>query len=148
MPSRALGLVVCAASLVFLWETRGLSAGSGGMDAALWPRVILVAMLASGVYLLASRTVPEGAETIDASVPVTLAVMGATIAYGLLLPELGYLATTIIFLLAMTRFLGGRSRVVDLAVAVGGAVVLHLIFGELLGVRLPVGPLEQLFGLG
>jgi putative tricarboxylic transport membrane protein len=118
------------------------------MDAALWPRVILVAMLASGVYLLASRTVPEGAETIDASVPVTLAVMGATIAYGLLLPELGYLATTIIFLLAMTRFLGGRSRVVDLAVAVGGAVVLHLIFGELLGVRLPVGPLEQLFGLG
>ena len=61
--------------------------------------------------------------------------------YWLLLPWLGYVAATALFLLVGTLALGERASLRPVAVSIGAAAALWVVFVFLLGVPLPDPPL-------
>ncbi|MDR7555827.1 MAG: tripartite tricarboxylate transporter TctB family protein [Armatimonadota bacterium] len=74
----------------------------------------------------------------------SLVVALATVVCVLLLPRLGFVVATVLFLFVVSLYLDRPRRhppAAHLAVATGAAVGLWVIFGRLLGVVLPAGPL-------
>jgi putative tricarboxylic transport membrane protein len=67
-----------------------------------------------------------------------------TAAYVILLPSAGYLLTTPVYMAGGMWLLGIRRWWLIAAVAVGGTVIQYGLFASLLGVLLPLGPLEPL----
>ena len=66
-----------------------------------------------------------------------LAALALTVAYRALLPVLGFMPATVLFLAGMTAWLGERRLPVLIPVAVLTPLVLYLVFRTGLGVRLP-----------
>ncbi|MBN8413602.1 MULTISPECIES: tripartite tricarboxylate transporter TctB family protein [Halomonas] len=64
-------------------------------------------------------------------------VMGATVAYTLLMPVTGFLLATVMFTLACTLLLGARHWAALLATVVIAAVLIQGVFSTLLGIPLP-----------
>jgi putative tricarboxylic transport membrane protein len=117
-------------------------------------------MFVGGVFLVAQRLrhwkayggrnlIPtEGTadeEGYPASATRAFAVAGASILYALSMPWLGYLLATPLFIMAALAILGHRRWTGMVALAVSFTVVFYVIFAQVLNVRIPVGPLTQLF---
>lgn len=72
----------------------------------------------------------------DYKIGQAAALIGAMVAYALLLRPVGFLAATLIFLMGASYILGERRWVVMLAAAIGGAGVVWLLVHQLLGIYL------------
>ena len=73
-------------------------------------------------------------------------LLGLAVAYLLVIHTLGYAVSVGLMILATAIFLGARPGWRVLAIAVGGAVLLWLVFVRLLGVPMPAGLLGGLLG--
>jgi putative tricarboxylic transport membrane protein len=114
------------------------------IGATAFPLAAAVFTAVSSVMLLASsRRARDHDRPADIGrTEVLFTAMG--FAYWLLLPWLGYVVATFLFLLAGTLSLGERVSVRPFAVSIGVATALWVVFVFLLGVPLPDPPL----GLG
>jgi len=101
---------------------------------------VVVAAGATGAAAADLRRLPQGERISPASLVVAL----ATVACVLFLSRLGFVVATALFVALVSLYLDRPRRhplAAHLAVAAGAAVGLWLIFGRLLGVTLPAGPL-------
>jgi putative tricarboxylic transport membrane protein len=78
--------------------------------------------------------------------PVVPATVGAIGLYMLVLEYVGFLPSSLIFLVAMMRLLGERRMLRNLVVSVLALGVIHLVFSTVFAVALPTGTLWR--GLG
>jgi Tripartite tricarboxylate transporter TctB family len=112
------------------------------VSAAAFPIAAAIFTAVSSVIVLVSSRRPRDHDR-PADIgrtEVLFAAMG--FAYGLSLPWLGYVVATSVFLLVGTLFLGERLSLRPLAVSIGTAVALWVVFVFLLGVPLPDPPLD------
>ena len=116
--------------------------------------LVLGGLVVIARHLLAIRAgysflaTPEGtADTkgYPASFRRAAALAGVCFAYALLLQPAGYLIATPVFILAALRVLDQRNWVRNVVIAVCFTIAAYLIFAMALGVRMPLGPLTELF---
>ena len=115
------------------------------MSPYLFPTILACSAILLGALLLASRAAAcrraEGQEKAPAAGALRLrdaaAVLALSIAYDALLTRAGFLASSALYLAAMTAFLGERRVRVWLPVAVLMPLALYAVFKLGLGVRLP-----------
>jgi hypothetical protein len=97
---------------------------------------------------LAREAVGEGAED-EPGHPASALRAGAamllTFAYLLLLSPLGYVITSLLYVPAGLLLMKERSPLVIVGSAIGYTAITFYLFGVVLPVPLPLGPLEQLF---
>jgi putative tricarboxylic transport membrane protein len=79
---------------------------------------------------------------------MVLAVLVPTALYALLVTWIGIYASSVLFIGFFMRWLGKYPWWKVVAVSLGTAVVLYLVFEKWFKVPLPKGPLENLLGLG
>ena len=82
------------------------------------------------------------------SYPRMLAVLALSVGYVVLMTDLGYLLSSVLYVVALLLLLRVRNRLAIALCAVGLPSVLFALFGWLLGVPLPGGLLEALVPVG
>ena len=87
----------------------------------------------------------EDEESYPVSATKAMSVIGFCLAYGLTFNVLGYLIATPLFIVAGLVVLGERKPVQIALIAVLFTVINYLVFAQLLGVRVSVGPLTGIF---
>lgn len=155
----AVGFMVLG--LVILWQASGIRMGV--MRDPVGPRAAFYfcgAIMAGGGALVVLRhwralrrgaghlTDPEGSpdtEGVPASLIRAAALAGLCFAYALLFNPLGYLLATPPFIIAALAVLNQRRWLTNVLIAVTFTLIAYVVFGHVLGVRLPHGPLTQLF---
>jgi putative tricarboxylic transport membrane protein len=85
--------------------------------------------------------------TAPISYPRMLAVLALSFGYVLAMTSLGYLASSVLYVVALLLLFGIRRPLAIAATAFGLPAVLYGLFGWLLGVPLPGGVLEALLGI-
>lgn len=147
---RIWGLLLLAAGVAVLLATSAIRSPEGW--AATGPRFVplivgIVVVVLSLLFLarttalspdldLAERAAREDADT-DWAPPA--AIVGALVAYLLLLEPLGYVVATTAFFPPVARLLGSRSPLRDVAIGLGLGLILFILFTQFLGVDLPAG---------
>ncbi|WP_119168168.1 tripartite tricarboxylate transporter TctB family protein [Algihabitans albus] len=148
----ALGLLLTASGAVVLWEAQSFPSPVGQLyGAAFFPTIVGSGMALVGVLMSMTglRKAKTGVVRFDEWHPnaATLARLalpiGITLAIIFVMPHAGFLATATVSLIVFQVFLGVR-WLVALPIALIGAVVISYVFGTLLRVALPYGPLEAL----
>ncbi|XVH33238.1 tripartite tricarboxylate transporter TctB family protein (plasmid) [Haloferacaceae archaeon DSL9] len=138
----ASGLLLLLTATVFLL-TNGFPSGPGVTTPAFFPRLIvsLIALFALVQLIKAVRFDIEKTHEITASVVVTVGIAaGLVIGYVAVMPFLGFLFATILFLILSMHFSGVERLSRSVPVAVGLALVLHYVFVQFLRVPLPDNP--------
>ena len=97
---------------------------------------------------LPGHLVPEEGQEDEQGYPASWAraigVIFASMLWAWLLKPLGFFIVTPLYLVATVLIMGDRSRVKIIAYALIYTVTAWIIFGPLLGVRIPLGPLTRL----
>lgn len=110
------------------------------------PRVLAGALALLSLTLLARALAGRSDPTPPP--PARTALLATTLvlltAYGAILPRLGFLLATPLLMAATLRVLGVRRPLPVVAAATGITAALYVVFGRLLGVLLPPGPLGRL----
>ena len=107
-----------------------------------WPRILGAVMILCLVLLLVRPDV-EHFDTDRPSWVRLAAVLALLVAYAALFEPLGFILSTALFSLAVSRLLGAgwlRAAIFGVAMGVGG----YLLCVGLLGLNLPAGPLPRL----
>ena len=150
-------------SAFLLWQAFGISGLQSSTSAGAFPMAAAATMLVCAMVIAvqaagarddgsaaehgarpgglpheAQRTVP----------PVVPATVGAVAAYMLALEPLGFLPSSLVFLVGMTRLLGERRLRRNLLVSVLALGVIHLVLTTVFAVALPGGALWQGLGRG
>ncbi|WP_413542672.1 tripartite tricarboxylate transporter TctB family protein [Citricoccus nitrophenolicus] len=150
--ARAAAAVIVAGSAVILYEAFGiaLDGGFGPQQSGFFPIIVGVGLVVFGLGFLATTTFWPDAVLLEHAaeehrginwVTVWLAIAGL-VAYAFLIPSLGYIVATVLFIIAMTWVAGSRRWILNVAVAILFPIAVYFLFTELLGVRLPAGLLE------
>ncbi|GHU27993.1 hypothetical protein AGMMS50256_09090 [Betaproteobacteria bacterium] len=109
---------------------------------------VLLILAAVLVYNTLRRSTVQKAEVVPASsfnfVPVVIGIV-ATGIYIYLIPLLGYLPPTVVFLIGMMWLMGMRHRLWNPVIAIGITLFLYLVF--LFGLSIPL-PMGSLFEIG
>jgi putative tricarboxylic transport membrane protein len=109
---------------------------------AAFPRILAVALGVLAVLLFLSpreaKLLPERAGTFP-----MVGIVVATVLYALVLPLFGFLVSTALYLIGALLLMGVRRPVYLAVVPLALSVVLFGLFGLLLEVPLPYGPLER-----
>ena len=100
----------------------------------------LLAAVALGLVVHGVAAREPAAAPVVIGHPHGIAVLTGLAAVALLLERLGFVVALSLLLGVLFQRLSGRSWLRSLAAAVGTVVVAALVFGSLLGVRLPRGP--------
>lgn len=79
------------------------------------------------------------------SAPRAFAIMALCFAYALILKPLGFLIATPIFIVAALLMMRQRNYLGIAAIALLFTAITYVVFAQILGVRLPVGPFTDLF---
>jgi hypothetical protein len=139
-------LLVALAAEVFV-ASRDFPSGFGeSPGAAFFPRLIasVLALLAGVLFVrsFASETTSYDVSTTDVRrffVPVAFLV-----AYVALMPVVGFVLDSMLFLVALMRYSGVERYATSVPLAVGLGLVLHYVFGEFLHIPLPEGSVVAL----
>lgn len=149
---RLIGLF-CFAFAGYIWYEAGTfpaaSSDFDSMGPTLYPRFLATVIgLASLIIFLKGR--PAEGKSQEYKFFAFLYVIALSAAYIALLMPLGFIPTTVLFLLAMVLYFDPSEMKVRVRNAVLYAVLfsvfLYLFFGKLLGVLLPAGILHGLLG--
>ncbi len=147
-PDRIIGSLLLLLALAYYWLTYGIEVGlaSDLLGPTFFPRTLAILLVVASAALVVRSLRArrgEGEEPPPAGdAPHRLVwTLALTVAYLLLLPRAGYLLLTPVYLGAFAYLLGYRSWKPLVGTAVGVTVALYLIFGRMLGVRLPRGVL-------
>lgn len=155
----ALGFVL--GGLLIIWQASLIK--SGMMRDPVGPRAAfylcgglmtgggIIVILRNLLAIRRNRTVlaaPEGTLDTEGYPAVfwrAAALAGVCFAYAFLLQPLGYLIATPLFILAALGVLDQRNWLRNLVIALCFTVIAYLVFAMALGVRMPHGPLTDLF---
>ncbi len=139
----AFNLFLFLASLFLFWSAYGIS----GFEALSSPGVVpmattFVMAYSSGTILWeVLRKKPSTTETLTGQIipaPVVVTILMVAL-YALALQPLGFVPTSILFLLVMIRYLSRRSWGFCLSVSVGTVALIYLIFRLIFAVLMPQG---------
>ena len=136
-------LFLFLASLFLFYSAYGIS----GFEALSSPGMVPMATTAVMIYSSGSilwevfRKKPSTTETVAGQIiPLPTIVTIVMIAlYAMALQPLGFIPTSILFLLVMVRYLSGRSWGFCLGVSVGTVALIYLIFRLIFAVLMPQG---------
>lgn len=133
---------VCA--LIAVVRALGFPAAAGGIPGpALAPMLFAIglAVMAVALAVQAYRAGPESADLKPSQAhPLALpSLIGLLIAYALIMPSLGFIGTSVIFLYACLRVFGHAGGVRARAFAFAVSYILFFIFSQLMNVPLPSG---------
>jgi len=157
-----IGILLLALSIFYYLSTRGLPPPSKteNLGSAFFPHLLAIVlallslMLIFNAFLFRSPSDQEeeksaiaGGERLEEdsftaegiSYKFLLGTIGASILYVILLPVIGYVIVTPIFLIGMIRLLGKKQWLHNIAISILLTVSLYLLFGKMLGVALPPG---------
>lgn len=141
--------VFLLASGVALWQSRSFPEVTGGVPGpALVPSLLAIVLGIIGIFLLfkAWREVSAGqprGEGEEASPHIPWGRFGAMllliVAYLVLMPRLGFISTTVLFLVASLYCFGYRGGVQAWAFGFAAAFILYGVFAKIMNVPLPAG---------
>lgn len=140
-----IGLLIFAA--LYFRESFEITAGfaSDRLGPAFFPRLLAGALAASALGLiwrsLGGRS--DATPLPPVRIGLFLWTVGLTLAYAFLLPSLGYLIATVLYVAAMIWLLGYHNLVGLVATTAGVTAVLYLVFARALHVLVPMGPLGR-----
>ena len=133
-------LLLLALSVVIFIVTADFPAGPGETGPDFYPRVIAV-LIAFFALVQLGYSVTRGEQlSHEISLEVTIRVVGAlvlVVAYVVLLPRLGFIVATILFLAVAMRYSGVTTYGRMVVVSVGLTVLLYYTFAVFLRVPLP-----------
>lgn len=130
-------------SLFLFWSAYGIS----GFEALSAPGVVPMATSAVMIYSAGAilwevfRKSPQTGETLTGNIiPQSIVVTIVMVAlYALLLQPLGFIPTSVLFLIVMIRYLSRRGWGFCIGVSVGTVAVIYLIFRLIFTVLMPQG---------
>lgn len=139
---RLLGIGLLAGGALLLLETFSFRVNDWEpLGMAFWPRVLLAVLACCAVVLIAKGRLDDG--PFLSLHGRSFLALGIGMAYVVLLPRLGFMLLTPVFLFVVSlligRELGWRRLAEALTVAVVTTVVLVLVFKQVLLVQLPEG---------
>lgn len=144
-------LLIFVVSLFLYWVTGSFGTGTvmqgAQMGPALWPRFLLGALLLLSVVvsvgtirkITKERAWDESLLTMDRGKVRFFAAIGLGVAYLILLPVLGFIAITPVFMIAFMRLLGEKSTGWILGVSVAMTGIIVVLFTKAMYVPLPRG---------
>jgi putative tricarboxylic transport membrane protein len=147
----AAGVFLVLLGAVFLWASTGIAEGAGGQ---LHPRTfpILLSLLlvigGAGLVVRARRSGEGEVKRIEwpdgRGWRFWLGALSGLVLYVALLPYLGFLLCTFLFVMGFIRYFGRYPLWVATGYALGVMVFIYLVFMRLLQLTLPMGPLSFL----
>ena len=140
-PDRRLALGLLAVSATYLAAATAIAAPEGGY-ATVGPRAFPLAIgigLAAVAVRIGLRPEPRVGPTPAADWRAAWPSVLCFLIYAVLLEPAGYLPATTAFIAVEARLLGSRRWRRDLAASVVVAASIYVLFGSLLGIRLPPG---------
>jgi len=150
-PARRAGERLFACLLVLLgtlalWQSYAISGFQKLSSPGVFPMLASAVMLVSALAILkeVSARAPAAAGQAAAILPVRLLIMlGLLVLYVVLMPRLGFMADSGLFLLVCLCWLWRRPWWVSLLVTLGCLAVVQLLFAELFQVVLPAGVFDH-----
>jgi putative tricarboxylic transport membrane protein len=164
-----IGLATLALGGWYWWAAGDIpiSPLDGIVNAAALPRALAIAMMTFSVLLIvralaiewvylraarqsagapAARPGPDGHNFSTAQHVKAAGIVAIGIAYLLILPWLGYVASVFLLVAAASIYIGARAGLYTLGVAAMIAAIYYLLFVRLLDISLPAGFWPALFG--
>lgn len=147
LPGYVIGVIFLLAGLVLVLGSLGFpdAVGRGDPGPDFVPRLVGAGLILCAIPHLIRVPAPAGA---DEQYPERAALVRiglvflAMVAYAYLLRELGFILTTILFILATLWLAHARKPLLLILIPLLTAMGLHLIFAEMLNVPLPRGLIE------
>ena len=142
-------LLIVVFSVGALWQSYSISGFSGKTTPGVFPMIASGVMVISGVVILMSATQlpapPEGAPGFLAEILTLrhMVVIGLVLAYVLLMPLIGFVASSAVFLFCSFQFLWRKNPLLMLALTGVTLVIIYVVFREVFQVVLPQGILLQ-----
>jgi|TARA_Y100000385_G_scaffold92983_1_gene96010 hypothetical protein len=142
-------LLIVVFSVAALWQSYSISGFSGKTTPGVFPMIASGVMVISGVVVLMSATQlpapPEGAPGFLAEILTLrhMVVIGLVLAYVLLMPLIGFVASSAVFLFCSFQFLWRKNPLLMLALTGVTLVIIYVVFREVFQVVLPQGILLQ-----
>ena len=142
-------LMIVVFSVGALWQSYSISGFSGKTTPGVFPMIASGVMVISGVVVLMSATQlpapPEGATGFLAEILTLrhMVVIGLVLAYVLLMPLIGFVASYAVFLFCSFQFLWRKNPLLMLALTGVTLVIIYVVFREVFQVVLPQGILLQ-----
>jgi len=125
-------------------EARRLTLGSAGNPGPgffpFWLAVGLCAVATTLVLVRPMAALPAVAPGERLRSGKVLLALAASAGYAFLLPMLGFVASTFVFLMVMLMVIEQRRLISSLLIAAASAAVCHVVFKTWLDVQLPGGP--------
>ena len=147
MKDRLLAIVVMAGALVYLvadWRMPAVIVGDP-LGPKVFPAIIGVGLLLSGLLLLLESrgATRSGAEPADPAEHrhriVLLGIAAWTAIYYMAFEPVGYLISTVVYMLVLLAYFNRGRHVVNVAVALCFTAVAYGVFARFLGVAMPMG---------
>jgi putative tricarboxylic transport membrane protein len=151
----SVAVVVGGAALALVSQEISLGRIRDPLGSRALPTITGVLVMGLGLALVVRRVVqwdrvtnevaPDGSEDLEgfpASTARAMTTWAGCFIYVALLPALGFLLATPVFIASLMVLLGIRRPPKVLAVSILATAILFLLFGEALNIRVPLGPLE------
>lgn len=135
-------LLFLTASALVAWKARGFPEAPAGVPGpAVAPLILAVLLGAAGLVLLVQawrETLPQD-ENAPSILKPLLVLIAAMAGYALLMPRMGFISTSALFVFICLRVFGYHNTLRGAAIALALAFVLYGIFAQLMRVPLPEG---------
>ena len=142
---RAVGVATLLIGAVLFYETFAFRRVDWDwMGLPFWPRLVLGFLMLLGVFFVVRGSLDEG--PFNALNPRAFLVLTGGTVYAALIPVLGYLIVTPLFIAAFSFALGPknlRGVVEALLVAAAATAIIYSVFTEALYVQFPEGIMEE-----
>lgn len=142
---RLIGLGLLIGSALVYWRTYAFARQNMGMGPQVFPRLLALLLAIFCVILilfpkkdktLKTQSAPDSEKAKSARIK-TVVTFIALAGYAALMPVVGYVLSTILYLVFMTFYLGERNPLRMAIWGIGVAMAVFLIFDKLLNVPLP-----------
>ncbi len=144
-------LLIVVFSAATSWLSYGISGFTGKTTAGVFPMIASGVMMFSSVVILVSATrlpaTPKSSNGFLAEVltPRHMIMIGFIIAYVLLMPLIGFVASSAVFLFCSFQFLWRKNPLLILVLTGATLAIIYVIFRKVFQVVLPQGTLLQGF---
>ena len=144
-------LLIVVFSAATSWLSYGISGFTGKTTAGVFPMIASGVMMVSSVVILVSATrlpaTPKSSNGFLAEVLTQrhMIMIGFIIAYVLLMPLIGFVASSAVFLFCSFQFLWRKNPLLILVLTGATLAIIYVIFRKVFQVVLPQGTLLQGF---
>ena len=144
-------LLIVVFSAATSWLSYGISGFTGKTTAGVFPLIASAVMMVSSVVILVSATrlpaTPKSSNRFLAEIltPRHLIMIGFILAYVMLMPLIGFVASSAVFLFCSFQFLWRKNSLLILALTGATLAIIYVIFREVFQVVLPQGTLLKGF---